>query len=145
MMRIRQPGRHLTDWITRIVPAFRDGRVAIELTDWVERTASSVRTVYSWFDIATGEATQVYYEYRPFELEVGDALVAFAGGDVNLYVLGFTDDNDARQGIDIARDAVLEGREGPATRILREALPHGWPLCMALLRRERNLLGANRP
>ena len=146
-LRLRQPGKHLTDRVTAIVPQYRGGRISVELTDWVERMHTSTRTVYCWFDFATGESTKIYYEYRPFELDVGDALVAIGGGDVTIYLLGFTDDSEARQGIDIARDAVLEGREAPATRILREALPHGWALCLARLRRERNLLGlgANRP
>ena len=144
-LRLRQPGKHLLDWVSAIVPQYRGGRISVELTNWVERMYTATRTVYCWFDFATGESTNIHYEYRPFELDVGDALVAIGGGDIIIYLLGFTDDGAIRQGIDVARDGVLEGREAPAIRILREALPHGWPLCLALLRRERNLLGANRP
>jgi hypothetical protein len=144
-IRIRQPGRHLLAWFSPILGGLSVGRISFELTDWVERP--SMRTSFYWFDFGNGEFTRVYYETRPFELEIGDALVGYSG-DATVYLLGFTDDHEVRQAIDVARDGVLEGREAAATRILRDALPHGWPLCLALLRRERNLLasgGANRP
>jgi hypothetical protein len=64
----------------------------------------------------------------------------WAGGDVTIYLHAFTDELEQVMALDVARDALLEGRDHVAGRILRGALPHGAPLFVALIRKEKNLL-----
>jgi hypothetical protein len=119
--------------------ATTDRKIAVELTDWVER--STIRRAYSWYSFATGERVSIHEEYRPFEVDPGYALLASTRHDVTVYVQAFSDDTDVLAALEVARDAVLEGRDAVAQRVAREVLVHGWPLYLSLLRKERNLLG----
>jgi hypothetical protein len=138
-IRIRHPGRHLVDWLAATTNATTVRKIAVELTDWVER--STIRRWYRWYAFATGEHESVSEEYRPFEVEPGYALLASTVDDVTVYVEAFSDDADVLAALEVARDAVLEGRDTAAQRVVREVLVHGWPLYLTLLRKERNLLG----
>jgi hypothetical protein len=149
-LRIRHPGRHLVDWVVGVLargagPVGRvidpaPSRITMELTSWVERRGWS-RRGYRWYSFATGVVSPIYQEYRPFEIDPGYALVADTADDVVVYLLQFTEDQDVQIALDVARDALLEGRDTAALGILRQALPHGWPVFAALVRKERNLQG----
>jgi len=65
-------------------------------------------------------------------------LFMYANGDVTIYLTSFAADRDQAIALDVARDALLEGRGELATRILREALPDASALFGALVAKERN-------
>lgn len=143
-IRIRQPSKQLASLLASVFPDRPwSGKATVELTDWVERSRDPWfhQKTYRWYSFATGGSTPIYEAYRPFEIEPGYALVVHAGGDLTVHLATFSEDPEVLVALDVARDAVLDDRLSDAFRILREALPHGWPLFLALTRKERNLLG----
>jgi hypothetical protein len=139
-LRLRRPSRPLVALIKRVFPDVAVNRVTVELTTWVTRTRSSMfyRRLYAWYDFSTREVMPIYEAYQPFEIEPGYALFMYAQGDVSIYLTSFAADRDRAVALDVARDALLEGRDPLATRILREALPEAGPLFVALVRKEQH-------
>jgi len=119
-------------------PVRRD-RIGVELTDWVEPLSTSRK---AWLRFATGTYFPITESGRPFEVEPGYALCAnVSPNEVAIYLNTFSLEPDAIVAMDVARDAVLEGRMAEATRIARAALPYAHPLFLALVTKERNLIG----
>jgi hypothetical protein len=120
------------------VREIRRDKIAVELTDWVEPVGGSART--AWYRFATGSYFPVHEHTRPFEIEPGYALCVNRGRDLSIYLNTFSNEPDVLVAIDVARDAVFAGRLAEAGRIARAALPHAYPLFLALVAKERNLL-----
>ena len=138
-IRLRRPSRPLLDMVQRVFPDAPVTRVSVELTTWVARTRATLynRRAYAWFDLSTGQVMPIYEAYQPFEIEPGYALFQYARGDATIYLTAFAADHERVVALDIARDALLEGRLDVANRILREAIPGGSPLFAALVHKER--------
>ena len=145
---LRRPSKSLVALLAGAFPGAKFERISVELTARVDRAGDpweNHRRVYSWLDFATGEHSPVFDTIRPFELDPGDALLMCRSGvDVTVHLCAFSDEPDAILAMDVARDALLEGREGAALNILRQAIPHGYPLFVALVQKERTLLGLAR-
>ena len=150
-IKLRRPSRQLLRMLAPMfpggiaaVPAASRERISVELTDWVNRDADrneENRRFYGWYSFASGAHASAGGPNRvPFEVEPAYALLMRRGADLVIYMNAFSVEPDAMVAMDIARDALLEGREVEALRILREALPHGYPLFIALVQKERNLL-----
>jgi hypothetical protein len=139
-LRIRKPNKPLTAWLVEVMPLFRNGKVVVELTDFVARKRRMWDgRAFRWFDFVTGELLVVHEPERHFEIEPGYALLELQSTDLTVFLVSFARDLDQVAALDIARDAFLDGRSPEAGRIAREALPHGWPLFLTLLHKERNL------
>lgn len=137
-IRLREPGERLLAWARAIQPNFRKSAIFVELTDWVERRAYD-RSTWAWYNLLTGEKSEISQSYRPFEIEPNLLLVRYARPDLTFYFSELCDDADVNASLEVARDALLEGREQVATRLARGVLPHGWPFFVTLVRRERNV------
>jgi len=120
------------------VQEIRRDKIAVELTDWVEPVGRT--RAHAWYRFATGTYFPILEHTRPFEVEPGYGLVVNRGHDVSIYLNTFSLEAEAIVAMDVARDAVLAGRMAEATRIARAALPHGHPLFLALVTKEKNLL-----
>jgi hypothetical protein len=124
---------------------FHKDRVSVELTQRVDRASDpweNQRRQYAWYSFESGKSEPIYDTLRSFELEPGDALLMCRlGVDVTVHLCGFSDEPDALIAMDVARDAILEGRPSAAATILRAAIPFGYPLFVALVQKERTLLG----
>ena len=138
--RIRRPGRPLLKILRSVCPEYRTGKIAFEVRDWLERRAVDGSSTVRWYCFATGEKSAIKKYQPPFEIEPSFGLFLASMGDLTIHLQSFTGDPETVMLLDIARDALLAGRDDDATRIAREALPHGWPLFIEIVRRERLLL-----
>src|SRR5438477_3589957 len=121
---IRRPNRPLVAFVGTVFqdapssrPLVRD-KIYVELTDWVTRepTPAGYQTYFRWYSFTTGEATPIYQSSGTFEIEPGYALFMSRAGDVTIHLASFSDDPEAVVALDVARDALLEGRTDLATR-----------------------------
>jgi len=129
--------------IATVFPNLRFGKLAVELSTFVERRSWGQRQ-YRWFDFTHGRVLAIYEAGDSFEVEPGYGLFEYTPGsgdnEVTIYVTSFAFDDLQVGELDIARDAYLAGRWIEGARIARSAVPRGWPLIVALLQREARLL-----
>ncbi|MBX3160899.1 MAG: hypothetical protein KF773_33345 [Deltaproteobacteria bacterium] len=143
---LRRPSKSLVAMLAGAfdTPIHAD-RISVELTSRVDRASDpheNWRRQYAWLSFETGQSERIHDTIRSFELGPGDALLMCRlGVDVTVHLCSFSDEPDVHVAMDVARDAILEGRASAALEILRRALPHGFPLFVALVQKERTLLG----
>jgi hypothetical protein len=142
---IRRPGKPLVGLVETVLrrtrqAAFKRDRLYVEVTDYVVGEYDPWhRCVFAWYSFETGEARPIYETSREFEIEPAYALFMSRGGDVSIFFNTLSVDPEATVAMDVARDAILEGRIDVATRILRAAIPHAYLLYLALVQKEKNL------
>jgi hypothetical protein len=129
--------------VATVFPNLRFGKLSVQLTKFVERAWGQRQ--YRWFDFTYGRVLAIYEAGDSFEVEPGYGLFEYkpqsgtVGGEVTIFVTSFAFDDLQVGELDIARDAYLAGRWIEGARIARGAVPHGWPLIVALFQREARL------
>jgi hypothetical protein len=140
---LRRPSRELVAMFRTFGDTIHTDRISVELRARVDRAADvweNRRRQYAWYSFETGQSEPVFDTIRSFELEPGDALLMCRlGVDVTVHLCGFSDEPEAVMAMDVARDALLEGRPSAAAAILKQAIPFGYALFVAL-QKERTLL-----
>jgi len=136
-IRIRKPSKPLVALVEQVLPEYAFSKLTVELKDHVTRGDRTWGPkIHRWFDFTYGRTLPIDPSERSFEIEPGYGLFVQTRAEAAIFVTSFAFDPLQAATLDIARDALFSGRAAECTRIAREALPHGWPLFVALIERE---------